>query len=63
MPEGTSQGTFVLISVIIFGIFVILAYFLFQDQIKGMLTTMMSSTKAIVDKNLKEATSGVSASR
>ena len=63
MPEGTSQGTFVLISVIIFGIFVILAYFLFQDQIKGMLTTMMGSTKSIVDKNLKEATSNVSASR
>ena len=63
MPEGTSQGTFVLISVIIFGIFVILAYFLFQDQIKGMLTTMMGSTKKIVDDNLKSATSSMSISR
>ena len=63
MPEGTSQGTFVLISVIIFGIFVILAYFLFQDQIKGMLTTMMSSTKTIVDNNLKSASSSMSVSR
>ena len=63
MPEGTSQGTFVLISVIIFGIFVILAYFLFQDQIKGMLTTMMGSTKKIVDKNLTDATGSMSISR
>lgn len=63
MPEGTSQGTFVLISVIIFGIFVILAYFLFQDQIKGMLTTMMTNTKTIVDTNLSDATGNMSISR
>jgi len=63
MPEGTSQGTFVLISVIIFGIFVILAYFLFQDQIKGMLTKMMDSTNKIVNQNLTDASGSMSVSR
>lgn len=34
MTEGSSQGLFVIIAVIIFGIFVAIAYLLFQDHLK-----------------------------
>lgn len=56
MTEGTSQGTMVLIAIIIFGIFVLLAYWLFEDQIKSMLVDMMSSTDDIVQANLDQVT-------
>ena len=52
MEGGTSTGTLMLIGIIIFGIFVVIAYWLFQDQIQALLNSMMESVKTIVDQSL-----------
>ena len=52
MEGGTSTGTLMLIGIIIFGIFVVIAYWLFQDQIQNLLADMMDNVKGIVDNSL-----------
>lgn len=37
MTDGASQGLFVIVAVVIFGIFVLIAYLLFRDNLKGSL--------------------------
>ncbi|MDT2795530.1 hypothetical protein P7H53_12350 [Enterococcus thailandicus] len=37
MTDGASQGLFVIVAVVIFGIFVLIAYLLFRDTLKGSL--------------------------
>lgn len=34
MTDGASQGLFVIVAVVIFGIFVLIAYLLFRDKLK-----------------------------
>lgn len=34
MTDGTSQGLFIVVATVIFGIFVVLAYILFEDTLK-----------------------------
>ena len=48
MDDGANKALFVLIAVVIFGIFLAISYWLFQEQFKGILADMMSkiSTKA-----------------
>ena len=52
MDEGTGKAMFILVTIIIFGIFVVIAYWLFEDQIRAMLEKMMGTAGDIVDKNL-----------
>lgn len=52
MTEGTSQGTMILVAIIIFGIFVVLAYYLFEDRMRTMIDNMFTSVEGIVNKNL-----------
>lgn len=52
MTEGTSQGTMILVAIIIFGIFVVLAYFLFEDKMRTMIEDMFTRVEVIVDGNL-----------
>lgn len=49
MEGGVSTGTMILLGIIIFGIFVVIAYWLFEDQIRGMLRDMMGDVQGIVD--------------
>lgn len=51
MTDGASQGLFVIVAVVIFGIFVLIAYILFKD-------TLQPSLQGI----FKNATSGAEAS-
>lgn len=52
MTEGTSQGTMILVAIIIFGIFVVLAYYLFENRMRTMIDNMFTSVETIVNKNL-----------
>lgn len=47
MTDGASQGLFVIVAVVIFGIFVLIAYLIFRDQLKGALEGIF--TKAIAE--------------
>lgn len=51
MEGGVSTGTMILLGIIIFGIFVVIAYWLFEDQIRGMLRDMMGDVQGIVDQS------------
>ena len=42
MTDGASQGLFVIVAVVIFGIFVLIAYLLFRDNLKGSLEGIFS---------------------
>jgi cbb3-type cytochrome oxidase subunit 3 len=48
MDEGANKALFVLIAVVIFGIFLAIAYWMFQDEFKAILEDVMAkvSTKA-----------------
>lgn len=53
MTEGMSQGTMILVAIIIFGIFVVLAYFIFEDKMRTMISDMMERVGTIVGDNLE----------
>ena len=53
MEGGTSTGTLMLIGIIIFGIFVVIAYWLFQEQIQSLLSAMMEKVGSLVDTSLE----------
>ena len=44
MKEGTSQGLFVIIAVVVFGIFVAISYLIFQDSLRPKLTTIFTES-------------------
>lgn len=44
MTTGTSQGLFVTVTIVIFGIFVAMTYLLFQDKLQVGLTTIFDSS-------------------
>lgn len=51
MEVGSNKSLFTLIAVVIFGIFIGLSYFLFQDQMKSALATVMDKTsQSVVSK-------------
>ena len=52
MTNGTSQGLFIVISVIIFGIFVLISYILFKDTMKTSLTTIFTDSLEQSSNNL-----------
>lgn len=53
MTDGSSQGLFVVVAVVIFGIFVAISYSLFRDQLSPALASIFSeSTETATDKLL-----------
>ena len=54
MDEGTGKAMFILVTIIIFGIFVVIAYWLFEEEIRRMLSDMMGSADTIVENNLEK---------
>lgn len=44
MTDGASQGLFVIVAVVIFGIFVIIAYMLFKDKLAEALGSIFDSS-------------------
>ena len=56
IENGTNKSLFTLIAVVVFGIFLSLSYWLFQDQFKGVLGSVMdgvsSGTLVTMDKSL-----------
>lgn len=42
MTDGASQGLFVIVAVVIFGIFVLIAYILFRDTLQPKLADIFS---------------------
>lgn len=49
MDSGTNKGLFTLITVVIFGIFLSISYWLFQDSLKGVLADVLDKTSQSVD--------------
>ena len=49
MDSGANKGLFTLITVVIFGIFLSLCYWLFQDSLKGVLANILDKTSQSVD--------------
>ena len=52
MDNASNKGLYTLIAVVVFGIFLSLSYFLFQDQMKVVLGTVLDKTSQSVDRNL-----------
>lgn len=51
MTNGSSQGLFVVVAVIIFGIFVFISYLLFRDNLKPSLANIFCDAFTITNKN------------
>lgn len=52
MTNGTSQGLFVVIAIIIFGIFIAISYLLFRDTLKPSLSGIFTDSLEQADENL-----------
>ena len=44
MTNGTSQGLFVVVAIVIFGIFVLISYLLFRDTLKPSLANISTDS-------------------
>lgn len=49
MEGGSNKSLYTLLAVIVFGIFLSLSYFMFQDQLKGVLATVLDGTSERAD--------------
>ncbi|MBN2921636.1 leucine-rich repeat domain-containing protein [Enterococcus avium] len=56
MTNGTSQGLFIVVAIIIFGIFVFFVYLIFGDNLKGSLTTIFADGLTQTSNNLQSET-------
>lgn len=52
MTEGTSQGLFIVVAFVIFGIFAVLAYVLFEDTISPAMASMFSTATETASNRL-----------
>ena len=52
MDNASNKGLYTLIAVVVFGIFLSLSYYLFQDQMKGVIATVLDKTSQSVDRKL-----------
>lgn len=43
MTDGASQGLFIIVAVVIFGIFVVIAYLLFRDKLSNALGSIFDN--------------------
>lgn len=55
MTDGTSQGLFIVVAIVIFGIFVVLAYILFED-------TLSPAIQGLFDGAVDQATTNLGTS-
>ena len=53
METGSNKSLFTLIAVVIFGLFLSLSYWLFQDELKSVLATVMESTSEMTSIKLE----------
>ena len=54
MTDGTSQGLFLVVAIVIFGIFVVMAYILFEDTLSPALANMFVDATEQATTNLKD---------
>lgn len=52
MTNGTSQGLFIVVAIIIFGIFIAISYLLFRDTLKPSLSTIFTDSLEQAEGNL-----------
>ena len=52
MTDGASQGLFVIVAVVIFGIFVLIAYLLFRDTLKDSLDGIFKNATSTAQASL-----------
>ena len=52
MTDGASQGLFVVVAIVIFGIFVLISYMLFRDNLKPSLSSIFTDSLVQAEKNL-----------
>ena len=52
MTDGASQGLFVVVAIVIFGIFVLISYMLFRDNLKPSLSSIFTDSLIQAEKNL-----------
>ncbi|EGP5414183.1 hypothetical protein D3I44_12345 [Enterococcus faecium] len=52
MTNGTSQGLFVVVAIVIFGIFVLISYLLFKDNLKPSLSSIFNDGLEQAEENL-----------
>lgn len=52
MESGSNKSLYTLIAVVVFGIFLSLSYFLFQDNLKGVLADVMDKTSQSISTKL-----------
>ena len=55
MESGTSTGLYILVGIVIFGLFLLIVGLFFQDQIAGMITDSTSTVNEAVSANLDGA--------
>lgn len=55
METGSNKSLYTLIAVVVFGIFLSLSYFLFQDSLKGVLADVMSKTSQSTSMHIVNA--------
>lgn len=53
MTDGTSQGLFIVVAIVIFGIFVVLAYILFEDTLSPTLANMFTTATEQASERLE----------
>lgn len=51
MTNGTSQGLFIVVAIIIFGIFIAISYLLFRNTLKPSLSTIYCDSFEQIDEN------------
>lgn len=51
MTNDTTQGLFIVLAIVIFGLFVLISYMLYQDKMKTGLTAIMCVAMTITSKN------------
>ena len=56
MTDGTSQGLFIVVAIVIFGIFVVMAYILFEDTLSPTLASMFTDATETATQRLTQET-------
>lgn len=55
MTNGTSQGLFIVVAIVIFGIFVLMAYILFEDNLSPALANMFTNATETAQERLRNS--------
>ena len=55
MESGTSTGLYILVGIVIFGLFLLIVGFFFREQIQDMINSSTTTVKTAVDANLSGA--------